>query len=186
MAQISLARQALLAQNVNFRARVKAALLTAAISINTEPTTAGGQGPNTYQARHALVTAIMNGADPYVDRFSWAVAANANVATDSLQNPVGIIKSFAVNPAVIACAAPHGLTTGDVAEIDNALDVTLDGTWTVTVIDAIQFSVPVLGATDQQAKPGGTVTKQAPDTDVNAAVIAVWNAMAGVGVTISA
>jgi hypothetical protein len=184
--QISYAQVAVLAQNVNFRARVKAAMVTAAQTISAEAVAANGQGPLTYQARHQLATQVINGADPYLDRFAWAAASYGpgvnTVVTDSLHDPVSIVKTYAVNPAVIACGSAHGLVSGDVAEIDGALDSTLDGTWVVTVKDAQQFSVPVLGGRDEQAAPGGTVTKQAPDSDLAAAVSSAWNAIAGVGV----
>ena len=180
--QISLAQAAVLAQNPQFRARVKAQMVVSALAVNAEAVNAGGIGPVTYAARHGLATQIVNGADPYLDRFAWMVAANGLVQADSFHLPVSIVKTYAVNPAVIACGAPHGLVSGDVAEIDGALDPVLDGSWVVTVIDPVQFSVPVLGGSDQQAKPGGTVTRQAPDADLNTAIASVWNAIAGVGV----
>ena len=175
----SLMTTANLAGDAGFRSRVQAAMMTAALNVAAEAV--GVQDSSTYQLRHQLAVAVLNNPAGYLDRFAWAVAANATVS-GAVQAPVAIASSTAVNPSVITTAAAHGLTTGDVVEIaGHAVNTAANGTWPVTVIIATTFSVPVLGTGTGTAT--GTVVKQPPDADIQTAVNADFSDIAGVGVT---
>lgn len=57
--------------------------------------------------------------------------------------PVTITGATAVNPSIIT-APLHGFQTGDTIVIGGALgNTSINGRWTVTVIDANTFSVPI-------------------------------------------
>lgn len=177
---IPLASLANLAADDLFRARVRSAMIIGAELINNEALNNGGQGPVTYAARHQLATQIINGADGYLDRFAWAVAANSAVQASSGAPPVRIAQSFGVTPCIIATQGNHNLVNGDVVEITGHEDNTaVNGTWSVTLIGGDQFSIPVAATAFGSAT--GQVAKQSPDADLNTAIASVWNAIAGVG-----
>src|SRR6266851_3917294 len=71
---------ALLANDPLFRQRVQAAMMTAALAIAAEAV--GAQDANTYQMRHVLAIQVLNEPGGFLDRFSWAVAANSTVGGD--------------------------------------------------------------------------------------------------------
>lgn len=61
------------------------------------------------------------------------------------QTPQAIAGSTNANPSVVNVTA-HGYTTGDVVTIrGHTVNTTINGTWTITVVDANHFSVPVAG-----------------------------------------
>ena len=168
-----------LANDAGFQQRVQAAMMIAALSVAAEAV--GAQDAGTYGLRHELAFAALNNPGGYLTRFAWAVAANATVAGD-VQVPVAIASSTAVNPSVITTAAVHGLTSGDVAEIAGHLvNTAVNGTFPVTVLTTTTFSVPALGTGAGAAT--GTVQKMPPDADIQFAVNADWNDIAGAGVT---
>lgn len=173
----SLINTANLAADTGFRSRVLAAMVTAALNVAAEAVT---QDPATYNMRHTLAVAILNNPGGYLDRFAWAVAANATVSGD-VQAPVAIASSTAANPSAITTAAVHGLLTGDVAEIAGHLvNTAVNGTFPVTVTSATAFTVPALG--NGAGGATGTVTKQPPDADIQTAVNSSFSDIAGVGV----
>lgn len=162
-----------------FRQRVQGAMMISALQVAAEAV--GAQDSSTYQLRHQLAVAVLNNPALYLDRFAWAVGANATVAAD-LQAPVAIASSTAVNPTVITTAAVHGLATGDVAEIAGHLvNTAANGIWPVTVLTTTTLSIPALGVGVGAAT--GTVQKHPPDADIQFAVNADWSDIAGVGVT---
>jgi hypothetical protein len=168
-----------LANDAGFRLRVQAAMVTAGLNVAAEAT--GAQDTSTYQLRHQLAMAVLNSTGQFLDRFAWAAAANVTVAGD-VGPPVSIASSTAANPAVVTCAAVHGLSTGQFAEIGGHLvNLVINGTWPVTVTSTTVFNIPVAG----QAAGGATgmVTVQPPDADIQFAVNAAWSDIAGVGVT---
>ena len=168
-----------LAQETTFINRVKAAMVTAGISIAAEGTT--GLTSTVYQKRHQLAVAVLNAPDVYVSRFAWAAATNSTIAGE-VGNPVAISSSTAANPSVITTGAAHGYTTGDQVTINgHTVNPAINGCWTVTVLTSTTFSVPVLGTGAGGAT--GTAVKQPPDSDVQFAVNSDWNDIAGVGVT---
>ncbi len=174
----SLITTANLANDTGFRLRVQASMMVAALNVAAEAV--GGQDSSTYQLRHQLAVAVLNNPAGYLDRFAWAVAANATVSSD-VQAPVAIASSTAVNPSVLTTAA-HGLSTGDVVEIaGHAVNTAVNGTFAVTVLTSTTFSVPALGTGAGGAT--GTVTKQPPDADIQFAVNSDFSDIAGVGVT---
>lgn len=82
-----------------------------------------------------------------------------------------ITSSSVANPTVILTSTPHGLNTGDVVTIAGHTGSTpaLDGSYTVTKIDATHFSVPLNvtvagsgGTVQQNFETIGEITKVTP------------------------
>ena len=175
----SLQATAALAGDPQFQARVQAAMITAALNVAAEAK--GTQDLDTYQMRHTLAVKVLNSPQQFITQFAWAAAANTTVAGD-VGAPVSIASSTAANPSVVTTAAAHGLSSGQWAEITGHLvNTALDGTWPVTVLTTLTFSVPVLGTGTGGAT--GTVTVQPPDADIQFAVNSIFSDMAGVGTT---
>lgn len=89
---------------------------------------------------------------------------------------VKIKSSTNANPSVVTTGIPHGLVTGNQAIIqDHLMNTAINGSWNVTVIDYVRFSVPVLGNANGGAT--GTVRKLQPHdmTGVVDAVIRRWD-----------
>jgi hypothetical protein len=183
----SLQTTALLANDPLFQQRVQAAMVTAAVNVATEPV--GTLNMADYSLRHALAVAILQGgrvasggggsAAGWLSQFVWAVAANVSVAAD-VGPPVSIASSTAANPAVVTTASPHGLATGQWAEISGHLvNTAITGVWQVTVVDGTHFTV--LAAGNGAGGATGTVQVQPPDADIQFAVNSVFGSIAGVG-----
>lgn len=171
----SLSQMATLAEDSLFQARVKAAMLTAAVAVQGEAV--GAMSSSVYQKRQTYATAVLTNPSAHIDRFAWGVASNATVA-GGVGSPVLINSSTNVNPTVITTAT-HGLATGDVVEITgHAANTNANGCWVVTVITSTTFSIPVpangVGAIT------GTVTKQPPDGDIQFTVNSLFADFAGV------
>lgn len=171
----SYAAQAALAVSPGFQARVQAAMAQAALFILNEAQT---NKPVTESLRQQLATAMIQDAAPFVTRFAWAAATAAALAADIATTVSGVASSAAGPPAVITTAAAHGLATGAIVAIAGTADPVLAGTWQVTVTSATAFTIPAAGSAAGGA--GGTVTAQPPDTDIQNAVSAAWNGIAGV------
>lgn len=171
----TLTEQAALAVSPGFQNRVHAAMTAAAASIAGIPI--GQTGPQTFAARVALATSVLQDAGPHLARFSWAMATNASVFND-MHQPVAIASSTGVMPAVITTPVPHGFASGQIAEIRDAADPMINGTWLITVIDALNFSIPSPGSTF--AAIGGFVTIQPTDSSLQTAVNVCWNGLAGI------
>jgi hypothetical protein len=185
----SLQATALLAADPLFTGRVQAAMVTAAINVASEAI--GSQDVATYQARHDLAVAILQGTRPssawgappgtvpWLSQFVWATAANVTIAGD-IGAPVPVASSTDANPSVITTATAHGLETGGWAEVSgHEVNTAVNGVWAVTVIDATSFSVPVPGSGVGAAT--GQVTAQPPDGDIQFSVNAAFSSIAGVG-----
>jgi hypothetical protein len=183
----SLQATAALAADPLFQGRVQAAMMTAAIDVAAEAI--GAQTIATYQARHELAVAILQGTRPggggspgtvpWLSQFVWATAANVTIAGD-VGAPVSVASSTDANPSVITTASAHGLETGGWAEVSgHEVNTAVNGVWAVTVIDAENFSVPVPGSGVGVAT--GQVTAQPPDGDIQFSVNSVFGSVAGVG-----
>jgi hypothetical protein len=120
-----------------------------------------------YQGAYSLLTkigALTNADAEYVvsgqvDRGTliqdWvAKIANWNTKTDGFpvdhtlsptNQAIPITSNSIANPTVVTCPVPHKLTTGDVVLISGVITSSpaINGQQTVTVIDALHFSVPV-------------------------------------------
>ena len=170
---------ALLATDPLFRQRVQAAMVTAALNVAAEAV--GAQDAGTYGLRHELAVAVLNSPASYLDRFAWAVAANATVGGD-VGPAVSIASSTAANPVVVTSASAHGLAVNDWAEISGHLvNTALNGVWQVSAVSGLTFTVPVAGNGTGGAT--GVSAKQPPDADIQFAVNSDWSDIAGAGVT---
>ena len=175
----SLITMANLANDVGFRSRVQAAMVTAGLQVASEAV--GGQDTAVYGMRHQLAVAVLNSTSVYLDRFAWAVASNTTVAGD-VGPPVSIASSTNANPVAVTTATVHGLTSGQFAEIAGHLvNVAANGTWPVTVTSTTVFTIPVAGSGAGAAT--GQVVVQPPDADIQFAVNSAWSDIAGIGVT---
>jgi hypothetical protein len=185
----SLQGTAQLASDPLFQQRVQAAMITAAIDVAAE--SIGSMTIATYQARHTLATAILQGGrlpgaisngtaiNPWLSQFSWACAANVTISGE-VGPELAIEASTADNPAKITTAAEHGLSTGDWVEISgHLLNTPVNGSWQITVVDTTSFTIPVEGETIGAAD--GEVNKQPPDGDIQFACNSVFSNIAGVG-----
>jgi hypothetical protein len=68
-----------LAQNPDFRGKVRVASVNAAVNIGGEPPS-DPPNPNKDEARKKLAFLVINNSEAYVDRFSFAVITNAVIA----------------------------------------------------------------------------------------------------------
>lgn len=172
----SLNDQSSLAQDLNFQARIRLAVVAAATAVAGEAV--GSFGDNQYDKRQRLAYTVLSSPDSQVARFAYAVATNATVA-GGYGAPVAISSSTAANPAVITTAAAHGLATGDnVVVAGHATNTALNGGWVVTVLTTTTFSIPVAGTAAGGAT--GTVRHHPPDADIAFTVSSIWDDMAGV------
>lgn len=169
---------AVLATDALFRQRVQAAMVTAALSVAAEAV--GAQDAGTYGLRHDLAVLVLNSPAGYLDRFSWAVAANATVCGD-VGPAVSIASSTSTNPVVVTSASAHGLAVNDWVEVSgHAGNTALNGVWQVSAVVALTFTVPAVG--NGVGGATGQSVKQPPDADIQFAVNADWNDIAGAGV----
>lgn len=110
----------------------------------------------------AVVTALAR-----IERKTAGAAVVVNITSNSIANPTSVL-----------CAAPHGLVSGQTVTIAGVAtsSPTINGVWTVTVIDSTHFSIPVNVTV---AGSGGTVTFAG--TSVQVRVIDIDNASTVVG-----
>jgi hypothetical protein len=184
----SLQATALLAADPLFQARVQAAMVTAAVNVVAEAV--GPMDIATYQLRHNLAAAILQGSRlpsgaggmtgvPWVTQFAWAAAANVSISGD-VGPLIPITSTTGAFPAEVATAAAHGLSTGQWVTITgHQVNVAVNGTWAVTVTGADTFTIPVPGTIAGGAT--GTVQLQPPDSDIQFAVNSVFGSVAGAG-----
>jgi hypothetical protein len=172
----TLIQQSGLAADNGFQTRVHMAMMAEASVVAAAAI--GSLDLAAYELRIALAAKILAaGGSAQLTAFAYAVACNATVTAD-LGTAVSIAATAPGPPAVITTVAAHGMSTGNTAKVVNTLDTVVAGTWTVTVIDSTDFSVPVSGTASEG--PGGQATQQPSDSDIATAVAAVWSAVAGV------
>lgn len=172
----TLIQQSGLAADAGFQTRVHMAMMAQASVVAAAAI--GSLDLAAYELRLALASKILAaGGASQVTAFAYAVAATSACSAD-LGTVISVAATAPGPPAVITTVAAHGMSTGNTAKVVNTLDTAIAGTWTVTVIDSTDFSVPVSGTSSQGI--GGQVTQQPSDSDIATAVAAVWNGIAGV------
>ena len=176
---LTLGQGAQLVNDASFQARIRVAMVKAAMNVSTE--SQGSLSANAWVKRRQLANRILVSPDSYLPSFVAAVAADPGLSL-SWFAPITITSSTNANPIVITTPA-HGYTSGDVVEIVNHLvNTNANGTWVVTVLNTTTFSIPwpgngVGGAT-------GMVQKMETDTNLNFTVNStvstnVFSAVAG-------
>lgn len=169
-------RQATLAADVVFRARVQLMMFIAATAVAGEAV--GVMTSGVYGKRQAHALAVLSNPNAYIDRYSWAVASNPTIGSD-IVSPVSIASSTSANPIVVTTAASHGYVNGDTVEIiGHATNTTANGGWIVTNLTATTFSIPTAGV--GVGLSTGTATKQPNDSDVQFTINSLVNDFAGV------
>jgi hypothetical protein len=169
-------QQAALATDPGFIKRVQAAITKGAATVLAAAEDIGR--PQTFRLRTAMATAILTDATPYLARFSWAIVTSPNVQAQVGALLSWIASSVAGPPAVVTTQAAHQLVSGQAVAISGAADQALNGMWAVGAVTASTFTIPVIGTAVGGA--GGTVVSQPSDGDLDTAVTAIWNAIAGV------
>jgi hypothetical protein len=171
-----LVKQSVLAQNLVFRDRVRAAMFVTMTAVAGEAV--GAMTSSVYQKRQTYALAVLSNQIAHIDRFAWAVAANPTIGTD-INPPVAIASSTNANPVVITTAAAHGYVNGDTVEIaSHAANTSANGGWIVTTLTSTTFSIPAAGVGVGSAT--GTATKHPSDADVQFTVNSLVNDFAGV------
>lgn len=162
-----------LAQDAFFRKKISVAMAAAAVNVAGEAQ-AGMSAPK-YSKRQRLAQQVLVSPASLLDQFAFAVVQNGAIVVGS---PVAIVSSTSVYPSVVATAT-HGLSTGDTVRIwDHLVNTAANGTWTVTVLTATTFSIPVPGIGAGLAT--GRVAKLPTDSDIQFTINSVWDDMAGV------
>jgi hypothetical protein len=173
----SLHQQAALADNPQFQARVRALMVLAAGSIISAG--ADTLGPASAALRLNLAVQVFQNAAPLVERFSWAIVTGGPVPSGIAASGTAIASTTAGLPITVATETAHGLTTGDVVEIDgHDANPEANGTWVATVTGPETFTVPGYGSAFGEQT--GTVTKQPSDSDMNTSIAGAWNDVAGI------
>lgn len=79
------------------------------------------------------------------------IAGDGGTAWMLVENTGTVTYTASASPTTITFTS-HGLSTSDSVTFDNATDSALNGTWTVTVLDADTFTVPVTTTTSGTAR----------------------------------
>lgn len=173
---LSLAQGAQMVADPGYQARIRAAMVRAAIAVSTEPI--GSFSGNVWQKRRQCANQIINNPDSKLPSFLAAVSADPNTSL-SWFAPVEIASSTGANPIVITTTASHGYVNGDVVEIiGHQTNTQANGVWSVTNLTATTFSIP----TDGNGTGGATgmAMKQITDSDLVFTVNSVFSAAAGI------
>lgn len=85
------ASAATLAADAAFQARVRVAIVTAAVDVMGESKT--GLSDTVFDKRQALAHAVLNDSAGYLDRFVWCVVANVAISSASTDSDI----QFTVN-----------------------------------------------------------------------------------------
>jgi len=172
---LSLAQGLQLVAATGFRARVRVAMVRAAVAVSTE--VIGSFTQQAWVKRRQLSTQVLNKPDTWLDAFLAAVAADPNNSL-SWFAPVNIASSTNANPIVITTAVAHNLTTGDVVENANhSVNTNANGVWPATVLTSTTFSIPQVG--NGVGLATGTIQKQETDANIVFTVNSVFSAQAG-------
>jgi hypothetical protein len=172
----TLGQGAQLVADASFTARVRAAMIRAAVNVSTE--TQGSFTVTVWSKRRLLAIRILGSPDSVLPSFVGAVAADPNSSL-TWYAPQLISSSTSANPIVITTSAAHGYTSGDVVEILNhTTNTNANGTWVVTVVSSTTFSIPQPGNGTGGAT--GTVQKMETDSDLVFTVNSVFSAVAGI------
>lgn len=96
------------------------------------------------------------------DTTATASGTGITLSLNGTESAITVTSASAANPTSVLTATAHGLVTGDSVVIAGSNKSGLNTDWTVTVVDATHFTVP-LDLTSGAAS-GGTVTKTSSDT----------------------
>lgn len=101
---MAFADQAALADDDAFRARVRVALMTAAVDVSGE--SVGGMSATKYAKRQILAYEVLKSAagGPHLEAFTWGVAANPAVTSGSNDGDI----QFTVNSLIDDMAGVRG------------------------------------------------------------------------------
>lgn len=163
-----------LSNDNGFKKQVGMSMITAAVNVAGE--TKGALTDPAYSKRQTLAYAVLNNPTSLLTQFCLTVAQAGAV---SLGSPVAITSSTAAFPSVVTTSAAHGLATGNAVRIqDHTVNTAINGSNEITALTTTTFSVPVLGTGAGGAT--GRVNRLPLDSDIQAAVVAAWNDIAGV------
>ena len=172
---LTLAQGAQMIASAGYVARIRGAMVRAALSVSTE--VQGSLTTNAWFKRRQLAGQILKNPDAYLGDFLAALAADQYTPL-SWFNPTVISGSTNVNPSVITTGVVHGLTTGDVVEIAfHLVNTNINGVWVATVITTTTFSVP--NAANGVGGATGTVMKMNTDADLVSDANQVFSPIAG-------
>jgi hypothetical protein len=173
---LTLAQGAQLVADPGFQARVRDAMVRAAIAVSTEAQ--GSMTPTVWTKRRQLATRVITSPDANLASFLAAVAADPNNSLTWFA-PVEITSSSGGNPIVVTTTAAHGYVNGDVVEIiGHLVNTQANGVWSVTNLTATTFSIPQDGNGTGAAT--GMAMKQVIDSDLVFTVNSVFSAVAGI------
>lgn len=173
---LTLGQGAQVVADPGYLARVRDAMVRAAITVAREPI--GSNSQNAWATRRMMAKRILQGPDSMVACFLAAVAAD-QASSLTWYPPVAVASSTNANPIAITTSTVHGLTTGDVVEVaGHAVNTGANGVWTVTVTSTTAFTIPNIGT----GVGGATGTAMKMETDVTIAftVNSVFGDIAGI------
>jgi hypothetical protein len=172
---LTLGQGAQLIASVGYNNRVKVAMVNAAIAVSTE--TQGANSPTLWLKRRQLANRIITSPETYLPSFVTAIAADPATSL-SWFAPVNITSSTNANPIAVTTSSVHGLTNGDVVEIEGHLvNTNANGVWTVTVTNTTVFTIPKQG--NGAGTASGTVMEMINDNDIRFTINSVFSAVAG-------
>lgn len=174
-----LIKQSRLADDPVWQSRVRLAMFKTMTAVQGEVQT--GTTPFTkWEKRQKLASAVLAQPSAYVDRFAWAAATNATIAT-AIANPISITSSTNATPIVVTTPT-HGYTTGDTVSIaGHTVNTNANGGWIITVLTTTTFSIPMNG--NGIGAASGSVTKQPNDSDLQFVMDSFVDDFAGVVIT---
>jgi hypothetical protein len=172
---LTLAQGAQMIASAGYAARVRGAMVRAALTVSTE--VQGGLTSSAWLKRRQLAGQILKNPDAYLIDFQAAIAADQFTPL-TWYNPTVISSSTNVNPSVITTGVVHGLTTGDVVEIvGHLVNTNVNGVWVATVITTTTFSVP--NAANGVGGATGTVMRMDTDSNLVSDANQVFSPIAG-------
>jgi hypothetical protein len=172
-------KQAALAGNSTFRARVELAVFDTMVAVEGEAQAA--MGNIKWQKRQQYALAVLTNPAIYLDRWVKAVAEDATVGA-AINNPVSITSSTNANPTVLTVPSGHGIVAGDTVDVvGHAVNTNANGGWIVSATTATTITLPTAG--NGAGTATGTVTKQPTDIQINSAITARIDKFAGVQAT---
>jgi hypothetical protein len=173
---LTLAQGAQMVADPGFQARIRDAMVRAAIAVSTEPI--GLFTPTVWQKRRQCAVQIIGNPDSKLPSFLAAVASDPNNSLTWFA-PVEIASSTGANPVVVTTTAAHGYVNGDVVEIiGHLVNTQANGVWSVTNLTSTTFSIPTDGNGTGTAT--GMAMKEIIDSDLAFTVNSVFSAVAGI------
>jgi hypothetical protein len=173
---LTLSQGAQMRADPGYRDRVYSAMTRYAVTVMAEAI--GTQTSTVFAKRKALAARILTSPTAWIDPFLAMISSDPG-ASLTWYSPVSIASSTNANPSVVTTAAVHGLSVGDVVEIQNHLvNTNINGVWTIaTVGSTTTFTVPY--AANGAGGATGLVMKMETDVTLNFTLQNNWSAMAG-------